>query len=972
MVCHDLKIASIQSSLEANNTMKFAFPKSMEVSCDGHYQMGIWSGDLSVKVKHGVEMDVQFVPSFQIPQCNAQEVEASSVDFSGSLSADIIEWFHTSIKNHVTSALHQKLCPSLQQKFPKAVQSQLISPIQSYIHQLIQNATQPDNNLHPTTANSVTWERDLPGLQSLLNTFQSSIVDTFLNKGILLNLFPGLAKLKAHCGYFYNGFQGDWFPQLLLETFYPDGKIFNVSTDITIENATALQNLTLFQPSSPSAINLASIKYPEGMNVSIQVKNDDGTLDPFTLTLSMNHVELVKSILSFASLNRTVFDSTTLSNILSPKNFQFTDIDVNVSLASINIDTHESDPSGTSLDQDVDKILMTLCNDILLPNYSPLFSKIMWAYMQGNARRKMNQIISQPFDVMTTTENVGAAPILYKSLSSFGESFKRSLECRFHVLERYFNHNLMHGKPMKIIGPWNLKSFEFLQVPSLDSIGTDCFFACFSCLQNCKMKNSPNFLLCLDSNFPFSTEFFEPVDDGHFENGLRLAHNKEAKMLLEISNDQDTAKNFTIHFNLSDVVLFLGNGFDYNTTMLQEYRLSSILNDPLKLIVPLQSAGVYGLSKNDPGNFDFKIDFSGFENKNINSFVQSVQRKLVDGFPHGQTGTQELDEGWQFSIKTIQDLINGYLKINLYQLYESETSGENNKSKVAAQTKDENNLLFLNGIILISVYFCANIIFLSIQFCKKRSEDEPPREIYDEPSPSQRELRKTTFPKNLMFAPKTKPSIRYLIPALIFCTIFLFLVSITAPGAVLSVGATAPPHQVFGPFTILNFTLILTLEKMWNNGLYTLFFIIFIFSLIWPYVKLILMLVAWTVPERWFSLEQREELLFWLDALGKFSLVDIFALVVFMAVFRFHFPVMSVNVATYIIPEFGFNCFLYATVSSLIIGHAATYVNRLNIRPTIKSYSKQKYSIRTHLFQGNTEGSYKKLSKLFQVALGLA
>ena len=419
-------------------------------------------------------MDVQFVPSFQVPQCNAQQVEASSVDFSGSLSADIIEWFHTSIKNHVTSTLHQQLCPTLQQKFPTVVQSQLISPIQSYIHQLIQNASQPDNNLHPETANSITWDHDLPGFKSLLNTFQNSIVNTFVNKGILLNLLPGLEKFKAQCGYFYNGFQGDWFPQLLLETFYPDGKIFNVSTDIIIEDTTTLQNLTLFQPSSPSAINLATIEYPEGLNVSIQVKNDDGTLDPFTLTLSMNRVELVKSILSFASLNRTVFDSNTLSNLLSPEYFQFTDIDVSVSLASINIDTHGTDPSGTTLDQDIDKILMMLSNDILLPNYSALFSKVMWAYMQGKVRKKINKIIAQPLDVMTTTtEDVGAAPILYKSLSSFSQAFKRSLECRFHVLERYFNHNLVHTKPMKIIGPWILKSIKFLQVPSIDSIGTN-------------------------------------------------------------------------------------------------------------------------------------------------------------------------------------------------------------------------------------------------------------------------------------------------------------------------------------------------------------------------------------------------------------------------------------------------------------------------------------------------------------------
>ena len=460
------------------------------------------------------------------------------------------------------------------------------------------------------------------------------------------------------------------------------------------------------------------------------------------------------------------------------------------------------------------------------------------------------------------------------------------------------------------------------------------------------------------------------MDDSHFENSLKLAHGKMSKMLLEISNDQDATKHVQVYFDLNDVVLFVGNGFDYNTTMLYEYRLSDILNDPLKLIVPLQNIGVYGLAKNDPGKFNFDVDTVGFDNTNMHSIVESVQRKLVDGFPRGEPGMEDLDELYLFAVETMQNLINGYLKINLYKLFESETAGQKANAKDADLTANEKNLLVLNGIILISVYFCANVIFLSIQFCKKRNEESPPREIYHEPSPSQREARKTTFPKNLMFAPKTKPFVRYLIPALIFCTIFLFLVSTTAKGADLCLGVRVPPNKLFGPYSVMQFTLIHTLEKMWNNGLYTLFFVILVFSLIWPYVKLVLMLVAWTVPERVFSLEQREELLFWLDALGKFSLVDIFALVVFMAVFRFHFPVGSIKIATYIIPMFGFNCFLYATVASLIIGHAATYINRINIRPTITSYSNYKCSIRTHLFEGSSEGSYKKLSKLFQVVLG--
>jgi len=48
------------------------------------------------------------------------------------------------------------------------------------------------------------------------------------------------------------------------------------------------------------------------------------------------------------------------------------------------------------------------------------------------------------------------------------------------------------------------------------------------------------------------------------------------------------------------------------------------------------------------------------------------------------------------------------------------------------------------------------------------------------------------------------------------------------------------------------------------------------------------MLFAWTAPTSRLSVRKREQLLMWLDALGKYSLVDTYVLVLMMVAFRFH------------------------------------------------------------------------------------
>jgi len=270
----------------------------------------------------------------------------------------------------------------------------------------------------------------------------------------------------------------------------------------------------------------------------------------------------------------------------------------------------------------------------------------------------------------------------------------------------------------------------------------------------------------------------------------------------------------------------------------------------------------------------------------------------------------------------------------------------------------------------LSVFAMATIIYLLTKFlnkCNTDDEEEEEEEVRQVTSIQEKEY--TPPPHNLMFDKKTNPILRYVIPVMVVLTMLIFVISNLAKGAIIGLGLTVPSGKMYGPVHFFEFTLIKTLNQLWDLKIYLLFFIIFIFSLIWPYVKLFLMLVAWVVPKSHLKLKQREDLLFWLDALGKLSLVDIFALVVFMVAFKFDIPLSGSHVATYIDPEFGFHCFLYATVLSLIIGHTATFVHRQSIRPKFEGTTTIKASIRTHKFHGRTDDSYMKLSTFFQALL---
>lgn len=116
---------------------------------------------------------------------------------------------------------------------------------------------------------------------------------------------------------------------------------------------------------------------------------------------------------------------------------------------------------------------------------------------------------------------------------------------------------------------------------------------------------------------------------------------------------------------------------------------------------------------------------------------------------------------------------------------------------------------------------------------------------------------------------------------------------------------------------------------MWTAETYALSILVAVFSGAWPYIKLGSMLLAFVLPKSVLSYYHRDEILTWLDILGKWSLLDTFFMVMMMVAFQFDlFVAKDVEINVYVRAEWGFYAFLLATMLSLILGHIVLHLHR--------------------------------------------
>lgn len=179
--------------------------------------------------------------------------------------------------------------------------------------------------------------------------------------------------------------------------------------------------------------------------------------------------------------------------------------------------------------------------------------------------------------------------------------------------------------------------------------------------------------------------------------------------------------------------------------------------------------------------------------------------------------------------------------------------------------------------------------------------------------------------------------VRAFVPLLLFINAAMFISSNTGTGASVFIYLTFADERVLRLPSMFDFGLVNSVVDMWKAGVYPLSILVAVFSGVWPYTKLIMMLFVWLLPVSAMSKSRRESWLLALDVLGKWSLLDSYIMIMMLVAFHVHIEFPAVQTAyldkptvldVYVYPAYGFLMLMVSTVTSLFLSHLMMALHR--------------------------------------------
>ena len=136
---------------------------------------------------------------------------------------------------------------------------------------------------------------------------------------------------------------------------------------------------------------------------------------------------------------------------------------------------------------------------------------------------------------------------------------------------------------------------------------------------------------------------------------------------------------------------------------------------------------------------------------------------------------------------------------------------------------------------------------------------------------------------SLFSSPHLPKKVRIAVPVCLVANAVLYMVGHFGVLSTVDIDATLA-GQAFTIHDFLVFSFIASTKKTYLNGGSEMAILIWIFTGIWPYVKIILSLLLWFLPPEKLTVSRRGRLLLWIDALAKLSVIDIFTLILGVAI----------------------------------------------------------------------------------------
>jgi len=201
----------------------------------------------------------------------------------------------------------------------------------------------------------------------------------------------------------------------------------------------------------------------------------------------------------------------------------------------------------------------------------------------------------------------------------------------------------------------------------------------------------------------------------------------------------------------------------------------------------------------------------------------------------------------------------------------------------------------------------------------------------------QKDLNKRIL--SLFWSKEVPLFIRLIMPIVILGNIGLFLSGHLSLGGTVNISGSFA-GQAFNVDGFFEFSMAKSTIEMWNAGAKSLAILIVLFSGVWPYSKLLVTLFLWFAPTRWVSSKRRGSILCWLDVLGKWSMVDVFVLLMTLASFKLSvespdnlsfLPDSLYSINMMVIPLWGLYANMLAQFVAQISSHVIIHYHRQTV-----------------------------------------
>ena len=179
--------------------------------------------------------------------------------------------------------------------------------------------------------------------------------------------------------------------------------------------------------------------------------------------------------------------------------------------------------------------------------------------------------------------------------------------------------------------------------------------------------------------------------------------------------------------------------------------------------------------------------------------------------------------------------------------------------------------------------------------------------------------------------------IRYAMPIVLLANVGFFLSGHLNLGASVNIKANIA-GDIINIDKFFEFSMARSTLDMWNAGAKTLAILIGLFSGAWPYTKQFITLFLWVAPPKVVTVSRRESVFLWLDRLAKWSIVDIFVLLMSVAAFNISvnspenvpfLPPKLYSLKLMVVPLWGMYANMTAQLLSQISSHIIIHYHRV-------------------------------------------